>query len=94
LHVFEAGDPHFVQSFFILGFDEDEAGSPAVELPPARDAEAASPESRAVVFLGMSGEQMRDVPRARRVFAPCVWHLITRSVSHDTNRRIREFRVI
>jgi hypothetical protein len=43
---------------------------------PARDAGAAAPESRAVVFLDMTGEWIRDAPRARRVSRAWVWHLL------------------
>lgn len=57
----------------ILRFDEDDAGV------PARDAEAAAPGSRAVGFWDMTGEWMRDAPRARRVSRARVWHLPMRS---------------
>ena len=57
----------------ILRFDEDDAGV------PARDAGAAAPDSRAVGFGDMTGEWMRDAPRARRVSRARVWHLPMRS---------------
>jgi hypothetical protein len=69
---FEAGFPQLVQSL-ILRFDEDDAGV------PARDAGAAAPDSRAVGFWDMTGEWMRDAPRARRVSRARVWHLPMRS---------------
>jgi hypothetical protein len=69
---FEAGFPQRVQSL-ILRFDEDDAGV------PARDAGAAAPGSRAVGFWDMTGEWMRDAPRARRVSRARVWHLPMRS---------------
>ena len=57
----------------LLRFDEDDAGV------PARDAGAAAPGSRAVGFGDMTGEWMRDAPRARRVSRARVWHLPMRS---------------
>ena len=69
---FEAGFPQRVQSL-ILRLDEDDAGV------PARDAGAAAPGSRSVGFWDMTGEWMRDAPRARRVSRARVWHLPMRS---------------
>ena len=63
-HFVSAGDPHRMHTFLI--------GSPIFSGPdgegaPARDAGAAAPESRAVVFVDMTGEWIRGAPRARRV---------------------------
>jgi len=79
-HFVSAGDPHRMHTFLIGTFEGSTIFSgPDGEGAPARDAGAAAPESRAVVFVDMTGEWIRGAPRARRVSRAQVWHLLMRS---------------
>ena len=56
-HFVSAGDPHRMHTFLIGTFEGSTIFSgPDGEGAPARDAGAAAPGSRAVVFVDMTGE--------------------------------------